>query len=67
MDRVAVKLPNGQIRNATYRNEWSDAAYVKVMNNGRETTVSGEVVYKDGLTFAPKGINAHLVGANNVQ
>lgn len=64
MDTVSVLLPNGQKRMATYRNGEGDAGYVRVSHNGKETTVSGSIIYDAALVdyrFSPRGKNASLV------
>lgn len=72
MDSITVRMPNGSTRTATYRGDESDAAYVRIIANGRRTTVSGRVKYHssvwDMLTgrllqegyyaFEPMGANA---------
>jgi hypothetical protein len=53
-----VQLPNGTKTNATYRSDYSDAAYVRIAG----TIVSGRVESENGQTvFRPRGKNAHLV------
>lgn len=59
-NKAHVKLPNGQMVSATYRNDHSDAAFVRV--NG--VTVSGVVDWdfnKMVTMFKPTGLNASLV------
>lgn len=57
-DTVTVKLPNGEYRTATYRNEFSEAGFVRV----GQLTVSGRILRSLGeFRFEPRGLNAYLV------
>lgn len=62
MQTQTVKLPNGNEVQGTFRNDWSDAGYVRVMTGEKGerklTTISGRI---DGDYFIPRGQNAHLI------
>jgi hypothetical protein len=64
LDTTKVTLPNGNVATATYRNDLTDHAFVRVSDGGKQVTISGMVTYNlPGQLpgFRPRGKNAYLV------